>query len=95
VLWGRFKSEFQLYKVPENPRDLKRIFNKIHQDIFGVKSDEGLKKINAQKEKIKVVSHSGGSATRGQSSSEGARLTPEQRSHFKGFSEKDFEELEL
>jgi hypothetical protein len=95
VLWGRFKSEFQLYKVPENPKDLKRIFNKIHQDIFGVKSDEGLKKINAQKEKIKVVSHSGGSATRGQSSSEGARLTPEQRSHFKGFSEKDFEELEL
>jgi len=95
VLWGRFKSEFQLYKVPENPRDLKRIFNKIHQDIFGVKSDEGLKKINAQKEKIKVVSHSGGSATRGQSSSEGVRLTPEQKGHLKGFSEKDFEELEL
>jgi len=95
VLWGRFKSEFQLYKIPENPRDLKRIFNKIHRDIFGVKSDEELKKIDAQKEKLRVVSHAGGSAVRGQSSSKGARLTPEQRSHLKGFSEKDFEELGL
>ena len=95
VLWDRFKSEFQLYKIPENPKDLKRIFGKIHRDIFGVKSDEELKKINAQKEKLKVVSHSGGSATRGQSSSEGTRLTPEQKSHFKGFSEKEFDELGL
>jgi len=95
VLWGRFKSEFQLYKVPENPRDLKKIFNKIHRDIFGVKSEDELRKINAQKEKLKVVSHSGGSATRGQSSPEGTRLTPEQRSHFKGFSDKDFDDLGL
>ena len=95
VLWNRFKSEFQLYKIPENPRDLKRIFNKIHLDIFGVKSEDELRKISAQKEKLKVVSHAGSSATRGLSSPEGTRLTPEQRSHFKGFTEKDFEELGL
>jgi hypothetical protein len=95
VLWGRFKSEFQLYKIPDNPKDLRKIFSKIHRDIFGVKSDEELKKINAQKEKLKVVTHSGGLATRGQSSPKGARLTPEQKSHLKGFSDKDFEELGL
>jgi hypothetical protein len=95
VLWGRFKSEFQLYKTPDNPKDLKRIFNKIHKDIFGVKSEGELKKINAQNEKIKVVSHAGGSATRGQSSTKGAKLSPEQRSHLKGFSDKDLEELGL
>jgi hypothetical protein len=95
VLWDRFKSEFHLYKIPENSRDLKKIFNKIHSDIFGVKSDDGLRKIDAQKEKLKVVSHSGGSATRGSSSTEGVRLNPEQKAHLKGFSEKDLEELGL
>jgi len=95
VLWERFKSEFRLYKTPENPRNLKRIFNKIHKDIFGVESGGELKKIDAKKEKLKVVSHSGGSTIRGQSSSEGDRLTPDQKAHLKGFSDKDFEELEL
>lgn len=94
LLWGRFKSEFQLYKTPDNPKDLKRIFSKIHKDVFGVKSDDELKKINAQKEKLKVVSHSGGSTTRGQSSPEG-HLTADQKGHLKGFSDKDLEELGL
>ena len=94
LLWGRFKSEFQLYKTPDNPKDLKRIFSKIHKDVFGVKSDDELKKINAQKEKLKVVSHSGGSTTRGQSSSKG-NLTSDQKAHLKGFSDKDLEELGL
>jgi len=93
LLWNRFKTEFQDYKTPANPRDLRRIFNKIHRDIFGVKSEEGLKKINAQKEKLKVVSHSGGSATRGQSSSKGTNLTTEQKSHLKGFTEEELEEM--
>lgn len=95
VLWNTFKEEFKLYKTPENPRDLKRIFNKIHRDIFGVKSEDELKKINAQKEKVKVASHSGGSASSGVSSSEGtaAKLTPEQKSYLKGFSEKELEEM--
>lgn len=95
VLWGRFKSEFQLYKTPDNPKDLKRIFNKIHKDIFGVKSEGELKKINAQNEKIKVASHTGGSAKRGQPSAKGTNLTPEQKAHLKGFSDKELEELGL
>jgi len=93
VLWNSFKSEFQLYKIPDNPKDLKIIFKKIHRHIFGVKPEDGLKKIGAQKEKLKVVSHSGGSATRGQSSSKGTNLTTEQKSHLKGFTEEELEEM--
>ncbi len=97
VLWNTFKSEFQsgLYnQQPKNPRDLRKVFNKIHRDIFGVKSEDGLKKINAQKEKVKVASHSGSSATRGVSSPKGAtKLTPEQKSHLKGFTDKELEEM--
>lgn len=95
LLWNRFKEEFSLYKVPNNPKELKRIFNKIHTDIFGVLSDDELKTINAQKEKVKVASHSGSSASRGQSSTEETTLTPEEKQHFKGFSDKDFKELGL
>jgi len=95
LLWNRFVLEFQDYKKPANPRDLKRVFYKIHKDIFGVKPEGELKKINAQKEKLKVVSHSGNSAQRGQSSPKGTRLTPEQKSHLKGFSDNDFKELDL
>jgi len=93
VLWGRFREEFKLYKTPENPKDLRKIFNKIHRDIFGVRSEDGLKKIAAQKEKVKVASHSGSSASRGVSSPEGTRLTHEQKSHLKGFTDKELEEM--
>lgn len=95
VLWNRFKEEYTQYKTPDNSKDLKKRLNKAHQDVFGIQSNDGLKKIKAQKEKLKVVSHSGGSVSRGQSSSEETRLTPEQKSHLKGFSDKDFEELDL
>ena len=58
VLWNRFRSEFKLYKVPENPRDLKKLFNKIHNDVVGIKPSSDLRKIEANKEKIDSASHS-------------------------------------
>lgn len=50
-----------MYKQPQNPNDFKKIFNRIHTDIFGIKpiGDKGA--LNAAKEKIKVASHSGAS----------------------------------
>jgi hypothetical protein len=93
VLWNRFKSEFQLYKMPDNPKDLNKIFNRIHQDIFGVQSEDGIRKINAQQEKIKVASHGGNSAGGGKSSSSKGRLSPELKGHLKGFTEQELEEF--
>ena len=95
VLWRNFQEEFKFYKSPENPKDLKKIFNKIHKEIFGVKSEDELRKIEAQKEKVKVASHGGSSSQRGSSSASGNKLSSEQREHFKGFSDKDFEDLGL
>lgn len=61
VLWDRFKEEYALYKQPDNPKDFKRIFEKVHRDVFGIKPAGDNKNINAAKEKIKVASHSGAS----------------------------------
>jgi len=92
ILWNRFKSEFQLYREPDNPKDYRRIFNKIHKDIFGVRSEDDLKKINAQKEKIQVASHSG-AIQKPQTSSPTASLDSNLKSHLKGFSDDELNEM--
>lgn len=61
LLWGRFRQEYSLYKQPENPKDFKKIFERVHQTVFGIKPSGDIKKIDASKEKIKVASHSGAS----------------------------------
>ena len=58
VLWKRFQSEYSLYKLPESPRDLKKLFSKIHNDVVGIKPSSDLKKIEASKEKLDSASHS-------------------------------------
>lgn len=64
ILWNQFREEFGMYKQPENPKAYKKLFNKIHEQIFGIQTAGNLNKIQAQKEKIKVASHSGASAAR-------------------------------
>jgi X-linked retinitis pigmentosa GTPase regulator len=91
VLWGRFREEFSLYKEPSSPKDLKRILNKIHKEIYGIQSEDELKKVNAQKEKIKVASHSGDSSKRGQSSSKESKIDPSLKPYMKG----DWSDLDL
>lgn len=64
VLWNRFKEEYSLYNKPANPKDFKRIFNKIHNEIFGItttpKQTPG--QVKAKQEKIKVASHGANAA---------------------------------
>lgn len=61
TLWERLKAEYNsYYKPPKDPRDFKKIFERIHQDLFGIKTAGPLQKINAAKEKAKVASHSSG-----------------------------------
>ena len=93
LLWSQFKAEFELYRRPEDPKDFKKIFTKIHRDIFGVQPASGLRKINAQQEKIKVASHSGASAGKGSARSSAPVLDPGLKSHLKGFSEAEMKEL--
>ncbi len=93
ILWNRFKEEFSLYKRPNNPNDLKKIFNKVHREIFDIQSVDGLKTINAQKEKLKVASHSGATPNRTVSSPQQSSLDPSLKKHMKGFDEGELEEI--
>lgn len=99
VLWDRFKTEFALYKQPQNPKDYRRIFNKIHTEIFGIQpaSEGGKGKTDAQRHKVGVASQSGSSGPvaaprapkSGQRNTSGLRLDM-----LKGFDEDELAELE-
>ena len=61
VLWNAFRQEFSIYRPTQNPRDLKKILEKVHKEVFGIKPAAALNKQEAAKEKVKVASHSGSS----------------------------------
>lgn len=92
VLWNQFKSEFNLYQSPQDPKTLKKILNKVHNEIFGVQPAKNLNKITASQEKIKVASHTGASAgnkvNRQSQRPSGLRLDA-----LKGFSDDDINEI--
>jgi hypothetical protein len=92
ILWNQFRSEFQLYNPSKDPKTLKKILNKVHNDVYGVQPAKNLNKINASKEKIKVASHTGASAgkeTRARTQApSGLRVEG-----MKGFSEAEIKEL--
>lgn len=93
LLWGRFKEEYSLYKQPENPKEFKKIFERVHQSVFGIKSAGDDKTINAAKEKVKVASHSGASKPGGQSQRANAP-TGIRFDMLKGFTDEERAELE-
>lgn len=63
LLWGKLKTEYStIYKPPQNPKDFKKIFERIHKDLFGIQATGPLPKVVAANEKVKVASHSGPSA---------------------------------
>lgn len=82
VLWGRFQEEYKMYKQPTDPRDFRRIFDRIHKDIFGIKTTgEGKGAIQAAQRKVQSAAHAGASAptrsvapTRPKTNTSGLRL---------------------
>lgn len=93
ALWNQFKAEFALYQPPTDPKTLKKVLNKVHNDVFGVQPTKNLSKINASQEKIKVASHTGAS---------GSKVAPKVKAQpssslrldaMKGFSEEEIAEL--
>lgn len=87
TLWNAFKREFEMYKKPENPKDLKKILNRVHKEVYGGK-DIDMAKISAKQEKLR--SHAGttqgGTLVRSTSN-------PALREQLKGFSEEELDEL--
>ena len=71
TLWAAFKEEYALYKQPTDPKDFKKIFEKVHSSVFGIKPEVALNKVNAQREKINVASHKSASPQSGNNRSNG------------------------
>ncbi len=94
VLWDRLKEEYNsVYRPPQNPKDFKKIFERIHKDLFGIQAAGPLPKLDAAREKVKVASPSGASApqrlNRSSKASVGLRTDM-----LKGFSDKEIADIE-
>ncbi len=93
LMWGQFKSEFGLYNPPKDPKTLKKVLNKVHNEIVGFQPTANLTKINASLEKIKVASHTGASTGKANKSSS-VQSTPNLRKDMmKGFSDDELSDL--
>lgn len=92
VLWNQLKSEFELYIPPKDPRTLRKILNKVHNEIYGVQPAKNLSKINASQEKIKVASHTGASANKESKETIKPNLSL-RKDAMKGFSEDELKEI--
>jgi len=93
LLWNQFKSEFSLYNTPNDPKVLRKVLNKVHNDVFGVQPAANLSKINASREKIKVASHTGASAGKTETRTRSLNTSGLRTDAFKGFSEQELKEL--
>lgn len=97
VLWNRFKEEYALYRPPTNPKDLKKVLEKVHKEVFGIKPAAAIDRKDAAKKDVKVASHSGSS--RPSPSREGVKRagTPAAQGlrtdMLKGFSDEEIAEL--
>lgn len=91
LLWNRFKEEFSLYKQPDNPRDVKKILDRIHSSITGTGRSLNQNALKAQQEKVKQAAHGGTTIARASSDT---KPNPVMRSILKGFSEEEMKDLE-
>lgn len=60
LLWKQVIKEFQtVYKQPADPKDFRKILERIRKDVFGIQPKGPLPKDAAAREKVKVASHGG------------------------------------
>lgn len=100
TLWKQFGDEFKLYAKPTNPKDYAKIFERVHQTVFGIQPAGKLPNNQAQIRKVQSASHAGASSQAGGSrerSAGGGRQAAAEGMRFdmlKGFSEDELEELQ-
>lgn len=93
TMWKQLKNEFGMYKMPTNPTDIRKVLNRAHATVFGVKPASDLKEIKAKTEKIKVASHSGATPKEKVVSSSNKTLDPSLKGAMKGFTDEELSEL--
>lgn len=96
TLWNAFKAEFTsgtYNQQPANPKDLSKIFNLIHRDVFGIKPAGALKTVSAQQGKVNSASHSVSSPSAPATSKRSAQPQGMRLDMLKGFDEEEIAEL--
>lgn len=94
VLWDAFKNEYALFNKPADPKDFKKIFNRIHTSIFGIKPAGSNGALNAAQAKINVASHAGASGPARSSAPAQRQATPGLRiDMLKGFTDEEKEAI--
>lgn len=60
--WKAFKTEFAQYRPPANAKDFARLFEKVHQNVFGITSGGAtLPRIEAARATVRTAGHAGAS----------------------------------
>lgn len=93
TLWNQFKEEFSLYAPPKDPKTLRKVLTKVHNELFGVQPAANLSKVNAAREKIKVASHTGASAGKTASKARPEAPSGLRMDALRGFSDAERKEL--
>ena len=94
VRWNAFKTiiDRDYKREGKSPQELARIFNKVHDDVkelFGEVKTTIAPKRNAELQKVRSVSHTGGTQTE-VSKKSNAPTDPKVRAMFKDFDDEDF-----
>jgi hypothetical protein len=94
ILWKALTEEIKMYRSPQNPKELRKILDRAHTSVFGIRPDTALKSVKAQQEKIKVASHAGNQAKSNSTSKQiDLDIVQNARQHLKGFSDEEINEL--
>lgn len=94
VRWNKFQEVLASglfdYKTPKSREKVQALLKKVHNEVVSELGSptERNKEIAAQQQKIRSVSHSGG--TKVSSTDKKVTLTPEMQKVFKGFTDDDF-----
>jgi len=99
TLWGALKAEFGLYKPPQNPKDYRKILERAHQTVFGIKPGGALPNNTAASKRIEVASHGGAAGPGSSGAGAGRRAVTGAAQGYrfdmlKGFSDEDKAALE-
>lgn len=100
IRWEKFQEillrDYNL-KGKRSEKELKRVFDKVHLDVVDELGESEVdvpnrqSRIQAQKQKIKSVSHGGSGGTRSQTARGGSsKVDPSVKGFFKGFDDSDF-----
>lgn len=99
TLWEALKEEYALFETPKSPKQLQKILERSHKEVFGIQPAGALKTVKTAQEKVKVASHGSNSKPQVNARREESlvRGNPEgaRKDMLKGFSEEDLEAMGL